>query len=91
AGDDAVALTFRHMQPLSAHDQAALVAFAQAHDFAIFLQPGGVDSVHPLYPQKVPLSFRLPQWDVELAFRPLDFIQVNASLNQKMIAHALAL
>ncbi|MFL7979298.1 23S rRNA (uracil(1939)-C(5))-methyltransferase RlmD, partial [Xanthomonas vasicola] len=26
-----------------------------------------------------------------LAFRPLDFIQVNASLNQKMIAHALAL
>ena len=91
AGDDAVALTFRHMQPLSARDQAALVAFAQAHEFAIFLQPGGVDSVHPLYPQQVPLSFRLPQWDVELAFRPLDFIQVNASLNQKMIALALTL
>ncbi|AVY67550.1 23S rRNA (uracil(1939)-C(5))-methyltransferase RlmD [Xanthomonas translucens] len=91
AGDAAVALTFRHMQPLSAHDQAALVAFAQAHEFAIFLQPGGVDSVHPLYPQDVALAFRLPQWDVELAFRPLDFIQVNASLNQKMIAHALAL
>nr|WP_241093544.1 23S rRNA (uracil(1939)-C(5))-methyltransferase RlmD [Xanthomonas sp.] len=90
-GHSGVALTIRHMQPLSQADQAALVAFAQAHDFAIFLQPGGVDSVHPLYPQQVPLSFRLPQWDVELAFRPLDFIQVNASLNQKMIAHALAL
>ncbi|MEQ7420423.1 23S rRNA (uracil(1939)-C(5))-methyltransferase RlmD [Xanthomonas campestris pv. campestris] len=91
AGDDAVALTIRHLQPLSARDEQALVEFAQAHDFAIFLQPGGVDSVHPLWPQEVPLSFRLPKWDVELAFRPLDFIQVNASLNQKMIAHALAL
>ncbi|MCC4606048.1 23S rRNA (uracil(1939)-C(5))-methyltransferase RlmD [Xanthomonas campestris] len=91
AGDAAVALTIRHMQPLSERDQQAWVEFAQAHGFAIFLQPGGVDSVHPLWPREVPLSFRLPQWDVELAFRPLDFIQVNASLNQKMIAHALAL
>ncbi|CAE6812599.1 23S rRNA (uracil(1939)-C(5))-methyltransferase RlmD [Xanthomonas arboricola pv. corylina] len=91
AGDDAVVLTIRHLQPLSERDLQALTAFAQAHGFAIFLQPGGVESVHPLWPQEVPLSFRLPQWDVELAFRPLDFIQVNASLNQKMIAHALAL
>ncbi|MCD0246983.1 23S rRNA (uracil(1939)-C(5))-methyltransferase RlmD [Xanthomonas melonis] len=91
AGDEAVALTIRHMQPLSERDRQAWVEFAQAHGFAIFLQPGGVDSVHPLWPREVPLAFRLPQWDVELAFRPLDFIQVNASLNQKMIAHALAL
>ncbi|WP_115512203.1 23S rRNA (uracil(1939)-C(5))-methyltransferase RlmD [Xanthomonas arboricola] len=91
AGDDAVALTIRHMQPLSERDRQAWVEFAQTHGFAIFLQPGGVDSVHSLWPQDVPLSFRLPQWDVELAFRPLDFIQVNASLNQKMIAHALTL
>jgi 23S rRNA (uracil1939-C5)-methyltransferase len=91
AGDEAVVLTIRHLQPLSERDLQALTAFAQAHGFAIFLQPGGVESVHPLWPQEVPLSFRLPQWDVELTFRPLDFIQVNASLNQKMIAHALAL
>jgi 23S rRNA (uracil1939-C5)-methyltransferase len=39
----------------------------------------------------VPLSFRLAPWDVTLAFRPLDFIQVNAKLNEKMIAHALDL
>lgn len=91
AGDDAVALTVRHLQPLTDADQQALVAFAQAQGFAIFLQPGGVESVHPLWPQNVPLSFRLPQWDVELAFRPLDFIQVNATLNEKMIDHALRL
>ncbi len=92
AGDAAVALTVRHLQPLGDDDRQRLIAFAQEHEFAIFLQPGGVDTVHPLWPQQqVALSFRLPQWDVELAFRPLDFIQVNASLNQKMIAHALAL
>jgi len=91
AGDDAIALTVRHLQPLSDGDRAALAEFAQANGFAIFLQPGGIDSVHPLWPEQVPLSFRLPRWDIELAFRPLDFIQVNASLNEKMIDHALTL
>ncbi|MFS8064479.1 MAG: 23S rRNA (uracil(1939)-C(5))-methyltransferase RlmD, partial [Luteimonas sp.] len=91
AGDDAIALVFRHLQPLSERDRIALVAFAQAHGFAIFLQPGGIDSVHPLWPENPKLAFRLPQWDVELQFRPLDFIQVNAGLNQKMIARTLEL
>ena len=91
AGDDTVVLVFRHLAPLSERDHEALVAFAKEHDFAIFLQPGGIDSVHALWPEYPTLAFRLPQWDVELQFRPLDFIQVNAGLNQKMIASALAL
>jgi len=91
-GDDAIALTVRHLQPLSDADTQAWKAFGEANGFAIYLQPGGLDSVHPLWPAEgVPLSFRLPQWNVELAFRPLDFIQVNAKLNQQMIAHALTL
>ena len=91
AGDDTVALVFRHLVPLGEPDRAALVAFAQAHGFAIFLQPGGIESVHALWPESPRLAFRLPQWDVELLFRPLDFIQVNAGLNQTMIASALSL
>jgi len=91
AGDEAIALTVRHLQPLSEHDRQALTTFAREHGFAIFLQPGGLETVHPLWPESVPLSFRLPKWDVELAFRPLDFIQVNATLNEKMIEHALQL
>jgi len=91
-GDAAVALTVRHLQPLSEADWQAWIAFGQQHGFAIYLQPGGLDTVQPLWPAEgVALSFALPQWDVELAFRPLDFIQVNAKLNEKMIAHALAL
>ncbi|WP_422505666.1 23S rRNA (uracil(1939)-C(5))-methyltransferase RlmD [Stenotrophomonas sp. GZD-301] len=91
AGDEAIMLTIRHMQPLSEADRAAWTAFGQEHGFAISLQPGGVESVQPLWPAEVPLSFKLAPWDVELAFRPLDFIQVNASLNVKMIALALEL
>lgn len=91
AGDEAIMLTIRHMQPLTEADRAAWTAFGQEHGFAISLQPGGVESVQPLWPAEVPLSFKLAPWDVELAFRPLDFIQVNASLNVKMIALALEL
>lgn len=90
AGDAATALVVRHLQPLSEADKAKLAAFGEAHGFAMFLQPGGLASVHPLG-DDVALSFRLAQWDVELQFRPLDFIQVNARLNEAMIARALDL
>jgi len=88
---DGVALVFRHLMPLSDADRDALIAFGQAHRFAIFLQPGGVESVHPLWPEAPQLAFGLAPWNVSLAFRPLDFIQVNATLNEKMIAHTFDL
>jgi len=91
AGDAHTALVFRHLQPLSDADKAKLDAFGREQGFAIFLQPGGIDSMHPLAGEAPQLSFRLPQWDIELQFRPLDFIQVNADLNQAMITRALEL
>lgn len=93
AGDEARALVFRHLEPLGEADRQRLAAFGEEQDFAIYLQPKGIDSVHLLDPSATPpkLAFRLPAWDVELLFRPLDFIQVNGGLNQKMIALALEL
>lgn len=91
SGDAATALVFRHLQPLSEHDRVKLDAFGREHGFTIFLQPGGLDSVHPLNDEPAVLSFHLQQWNVELNFRPLDFIQVNAKLNDAMIARALDL
>jgi 23S rRNA (uracil1939-C5)-methyltransferase len=91
AGDGPVALIFRHLEPLGAEDTARLLTFAQDSGFAVFLQPGGAESVHPLWPEQLELSFAIPAFDLSLAFRPLDFIQVNAGLNQKMIARALEL
>jgi len=92
AGDEARALVFRHLEPLSEGDLQKLRDFAAAEDFAIYLQPKGLDSVHTLDDVPPPkLSFHLAPWDVELLFRPLDFIQVNGALNEKMIARTLAL
>ena len=91
AGDDARVLVFRHLQPLSDPDRTKLAAFGREHRFAILLQPGGTDSVHALQPGDVELQYALPAYDLKLAFTPLDFVQVNARINQKMIAHALEL
>jgi len=91
AGDDLVALVFRHLHPLSEHDRDALLAFGKECALGIFLQPGGIDSVVPLWPEQAVLSFRLPKYAVEFEFRPLDFVQVNAGMNLKMVDHALSL
>ncbi len=91
AGDNTVALVFRHLQPLDGDDRSRLVAFAQQHGFAVYLQSGGIESVVPLWPEAPTLAFSLPPWDVTLGFRPLDFIQVNADLNQKMIERTFEL
>ncbi|TAL71502.1 MAG: 23S rRNA (uracil(1939)-C(5))-methyltransferase RlmD [Rhodanobacter sp.] len=95
AGDDTVALVFRHMQPLSEHDRQALTAFAQREGFAIYLQPGGITSVVPLWPASPRLAYTLSPGDgaadVELEFEPLDFVQVNGGMNRRMLAHAMQL
>jgi|SRR5690349_14789418 len=91
AGDSTVALVFRNLEPLPASDVAKLVAFGQAHDLAILLQPGGPDSVYALWPENVRLSFRIADSDVEIAFKPLDFVQVNAGMNQRMIRRTIEL
>ena len=91
AGDETVALVFRNLQPLSSADADRLVAFGRQHELAILLQPGGPDSVRALWPENVRLSFRIPDSNVEIAFEPLDFVQVNAGMNRRMIARALDL
>jgi 23S rRNA (uracil1939-C5)-methyltransferase len=91
AGDDLVALIFRHLHPLSDGDRDALQAFGQHHSLGIYLQPGGIDSVSALWPEDARLSFRLPAYDLDIEFQPLDFIQVNAGMNRRMIDHALQL
>jgi len=91
AGDADVALVFRHLCPLSDRDRDALVAFGKEHAFAIYLQPSGVSSVHALWPEGHQLSFGIPGQDVDMAFAPLDFVQVNAGMNRRMIERTLEL
>jgi 23S rRNA (uracil1939-C5)-methyltransferase len=90
-GDDACAIVFRHLEPLDAGDLEKLRAFAQASGLAVMLQPAGPDSIQALEPGVVELTFRLPEFGLDLAFGPSDFIQVNAEMNHRMIARALDL
>ncbi len=91
AGDDSVALVFRHLVPLSDADRERLTAFGQRCNLAILLQSKGPDTALPLWPETVDLSFRLPDHDLEIAFKPLDFVQVNAGMNRRMLASAIEL
>ncbi len=90
AGDDLVALVVRDLQPLSEHDLEALRNFSRQTGLGIFLQPGGLDSIAPLWPATMQLKFAVPG-GLSIDFEPLDFIQVNAGMNRRMIERALDL
>ncbi len=90
-GDDSAALVFRHLEPLSDGDRERLERFERETGLRLYLQPKGPDTVHALVPGPSRLAYRVPEEDLEFAFEPLDFIQVNASLNRRMIAQALDL
>ncbi|MDX1823338.1 MAG: 23S rRNA (uracil(1939)-C(5))-methyltransferase RlmD [Thiohalomonadales bacterium] len=90
-GDEGVALIFRHLVDLTDADKQRLIEFGQNSEFQIYLQPGGPGSVILLWPERASLSYRLPAYDVTLAFQPNDFTQVNTAINQAMIGRALEL
>lgn len=87
-GDAAGALVVRHLKPLSGEDRERLAAFAAASGLSIFLQPGAADSLQPL-DEAPTLFYDLPGEDVRIAFAPLDFVQINAAVNQAMVRRAL--
>jgi 23S rRNA (uracil1939-C5)-methyltransferase len=92
--DECVALVIRHLKPLSETDQIAWIHFAEQHhsiNLAIYLQPKGPESVHKLYPIDANIFLKYKQDDIVFQFHPLDFVQVNAEVNQKMLAQALKL
>ncbi len=93
ASEKEVALIFRHLEPLSESDQQTLISFCQTEGFSLYLQPGNNQTVHKVWPQdnNPYLTYTLPAQDLTFAFHPMDFTQVNAVMNQKMISQALAL
>lgn len=88
-GDGPVALVFRNLSVLGDADLALLADFECEHAVQVFLQPGGAHTVAPLRDGYEPLYFDLRDSGIRFQFRPLDFIQVNALLNESMIARTL--
>ncbi len=93
ASKDDVALIFRHLEALNNADLQRLTTFCQENAFSLWLQPSNNQSVHKVWPQdgNPYLTYTLPAQDLTFAFHPMDFTQVNAEMNQKMINQALSL
>jgi 23S rRNA (uracil1939-C5)-methyltransferase len=90
-GDNATALVFRHLEPLSDADQRLLRKFAEENSIHVWLQPGGPETAQPLHPATSELYYELPEFGVRIGFRPTDFTQVNHAVNRALVARALQL
>ena len=85
------ALVMRHMAPLCADDEAKLREFADLHQVQWWLQPAGPDSAWQFYPTDSRLLYHLPEFGIEMPFKPTDFTQVNHQINRTLVARAMAL
>jgi 23S rRNA (uracil1939-C5)-methyltransferase len=90
-GDNATALVFRHLEPLSDADQRLLRKFAEENSIHVWLQPGGPETAQPLHPATSELYYELPEFGVRIGFRPTDFTQVNHAVNRSLVARAVRL
>jgi len=92
AGDNGVALVFRHLQALGPADLQRLSEFGQQTGLQIYLQPGGPETLNPLWPvQPGPLVYEFPDTTIRLEFSPLDFTQINPAINRALVTQAQTL
>ena len=84
-GDFSV-LLLRHTAPLGEADLAALRGFCAQHAAQLWLQGSGAPQ--PDVPGPMP-GYRLQAEALRLAWQPGDFVQVNAEVNQAMLAQAM--
>lgn len=76
----------RHTAPLGEADLARLQGFCLAQQAQLWLH--GAGAPQPFDPAQR-LGYRLEAWDLQLDYRPGDFVQVNAPVNEAMVAQAL--
>ncbi|WP_256830072.1 23S rRNA (uracil(1939)-C(5))-methyltransferase RlmD [Pseudomonas sp. Pse1] len=81
-----LAVLLRHMAPLSEADLVILKEFCAFHEAQLWLH--GEGEPQPADSEQV-LGYRLERWNLDLAYRPGDFVQVNAGVNEAMVAQAL--
>lgn len=91
--ENAVALVFRVLDPPSVADLTVLSQFGADNDIRIYLQSGGPGSVTLLYPEGdvEALTYSLPEFDIQIDFDAIGFVQVNAEINRRMVHRAIEL
>ena len=91
-GEACTALVLRILQPLTGADERRLREFADRHGIVFYLQPKGPDSAVRFHPLPGPrLSYTLPEFGLDMEFRPTDFTQVNHAVNRVLVGRALRL
>lgn len=88
-GDEATVLMMRVLSPPTDDDRRRLWAFEDQHGVRISLLADAHGPSSPLRGEPARLSYRLPESNVEIAFEPADFIQVNAEVNRRLVQLAL--
>ncbi|MBL8522779.1 MAG: 23S rRNA (uracil(1939)-C(5))-methyltransferase RlmD [Betaproteobacteria bacterium] len=91
-GERVTALVLRILEPLTAADEIKLKAFADTHKIQWWVQVKGPETAVPWYPLDAPdLTYTLPEFGLELNFRPTEFTQVNHRVNRLMVKRAIDL
>jgi 23S rRNA (uracil1939-C5)-methyltransferase len=91
-GEACDVLVLRHLDPLTAEDQARIRAFADLHNVQMYLQPKGPESATPFHPENAPaLYYTVPDYQLQIPFLPTDFTQVNHEINRVLIRRAITL
>jgi 23S rRNA (uracil1939-C5)-methyltransferase len=88
-GDEHGALVLRVLDPPQPRDEAAFRQFGERFGLDIYVQPGGPGTVRPLGAART-LAYSLADFGVRVEFAPTDFIQINAHVNARMVAAAVA-
>lgn len=91
AAENGTAMVFRVLEPPTDADKELLIAFGAANGIRIYLQPGGLDSLQLIEPENIDesLYYTLPDFDIRVDFEPVDFVQVNADINRRMVNFAI--
>lgn len=84
-------LVIRHLLPLTDEDKRQLEAFAKEHGVWLWTQSHGNETAKPFYPTAGKLAYQLPEFGVEIPFRPTDFTQVNHPMNRSLVGRAVRL
>ena len=86
-GDEDIALVVRHTEKLSTDDVNQLKQFTLNKQWQLYLQPAGSDSLHRVDDPNAAmrLHYALDEFDVKFGFNPLDFTQVNSTINPQML------
>ena len=85
-GENATALVFRHLKPLTDPDRDALAAFGEIHQTQIFTQSKGPKTVTAVWPTEPDsLNYPLEKFGLTMEFSPVDFVQINGAINEKLV------